>query len=78
MRSALAGKPAVDFQKPDTVVAVRIDPSTGYLATPGCPRQKEEFYLSGTEPTEYCPIHGGGGETGAGDDAGVSGETVPE
>lgn len=78
MRSALAGKPAVDFQKPDTVVSVRIDPSTGYLATPACPRQKEEFYVSGTEPTESCPIHGGSGGTGAGGDAGVSGETPPE
>ncbi len=84
MRSALAGKPSLDFQKPDTAVSVRIDPSTGYLATPGCPRQKEEFYISGTEPTEYCPMHGGGGEppvpggTGDASETGVSGQAVPE
>ncbi len=78
MRSALAGKPSVDFQKPDLVVSARIDPSTGYLAASACPRQKEEFYVSGTEPTEYCPIHGGSGGTGGGSDAGVTGETVPE
>jgi membrane carboxypeptidase/penicillin-binding protein len=84
MRSALAGRPAADFQKPDTVVSVRIDPSTGYLATPGCPRQKEEYFVSGTEPTEYCPLHGGGGETavpgetGDTSESGVPAVTAPE
>ena len=59
MRPALAARPAADFQKPDTVVAVSIDPATGYLATPDCPAKREEFYIPGTEPTEYCPKHGG-------------------
>ena len=61
MRSALAGRPAVDFPKPDSVVSVRIDPTTGDLATPGCPKKQEEFYIAGTQPTEYCPDHGGPG-----------------
>ncbi|MEA5113629.1 MAG: PBP1A family penicillin-binding protein [Geobacteraceae bacterium] len=78
MRSALAGKPALDFQKPEAVVSVRIDPSTGYLATPGCPRQKDEYYVSGTEPTEYCPKHGGGGETAVPGEGGDTGQTPPE
>jgi 1A family penicillin-binding protein len=60
MRSALAGKPAVDFPKPESVVSVAIDPETGYLATPECPEKREEFYIPGTEPTDYCPEHGGG------------------
>jgi 1A family penicillin-binding protein len=59
MRPALASEPAVDFPQPDTVVAVAIDPETGYLATPDCPVQRDEFYLVGSEPTEYCPEHGG-------------------
>jgi 1A family penicillin-binding protein len=59
MRSALAAGPNDDFPRPDTVVSVSIDPSTGYLATPGCPVTRDEFYLAGTEPTEYCPVHGG-------------------
>ena len=59
MRAALASKPAVDFPKPDTVVSVSIDPSSGLLATPDCPTTREEFYLTGTEPTLYCPKHGG-------------------
>ncbi|HJV67052.1 MAG TPA: PBP1A family penicillin-binding protein [Geomonas sp.] len=59
MSAALAGKPAADFPKPDNVVAVTIDPTTGYLATPDCTAKKEEYYVAGTEPTQYCPKHGG-------------------
>ena len=59
MRLALADKPAVDFPKPDSVISVQIDPITGELATPDCPRKQEEFYIEGTEPPEYCRKHGG-------------------
>jgi membrane carboxypeptidase/penicillin-binding protein len=59
MRSVLAGRPVVDFPKPDTVVSVSIDPATGCLATPNCPVKREEFYIAGTQPTVYCPVHGG-------------------
>nr|WP_237754334.1 PBP1A family penicillin-binding protein [Geobacter sp. OR-1] len=59
MRQALAGKPALDFQKPATVVSVTIDPTTGYLATLDCPEREDEFFISGTEPQEFCPEHGG-------------------
>ncbi len=58
MRSALAEKPAVDFPKPDSVVSVLIDPTTGDLATPDCPKKREEFYVAGTQPTVYCQDHG--------------------
>jgi 1A family penicillin-binding protein len=59
MREALIDKPAIDFFKPDSVISVQIDPATGDLATPGCPKNQEEFYVAGTQPTVYCPIHGG-------------------
>lgn len=62
MKQALAGKPAVDFTQPDTVIAVTIDPTTGYLATPGCPEKREEYYANGSQPMEYCPKHGGKSE----------------
>jgi len=61
MRSALAGKPAEDFVKPDSVVSIQIDPSTGYPAAPGCPKKQAELYIAGTEPKAYCPKHGGAG-----------------
>ena len=57
MRGALAGKPAADFSKPDTVVSVMIDPETNELATPLCPVQREEFYIAGTQPTKPCGKH---------------------
>lgn len=57
MRPALAGEPPVDFPKPDTVVSVSIDPETGFLATSDCPEKRDEFYIQGTEPSEYCPKH---------------------
>lgn len=59
MRSALAGKPVLDFVKPDTVVSASIDPATGQLATPDCPVKADEFYIAGTEPNSYCSEHGG-------------------
>jgi penicillin-binding protein 2D len=59
MRAAMAAKPVVDFPKPNTVVTVSIDPATGYLAAPDCPAKRDEFYIPGTEPTQYCPKHGG-------------------
>lgn len=59
MRQALAARPVVDFPKPDTVVSVSIDPATGKLATADCPVKRDEFYIAGTQPTEYCPKHGG-------------------
>lgn len=61
MRRAVAAKPAVDFTRPPTVVSVAIDPATGLLAAPECPKKRDEFYIPGTEPTEYCPAHGGEG-----------------
>ncbi len=59
MRSALADKPVIDFPRPDTVVSALIDPTTGYLANQDCPIKQDEFYIGGTQPTEYCPKHDG-------------------
>jgi 1A family penicillin-binding protein len=60
MGPALAARPAVDFPRPDTVISVSIDPATGFLATADCPAKRDEFFIAGTQPTEYCPKHGGG------------------
>ena len=57
MRAALANRPVVDFTKPETVVAISIDPASGLLAGPACPRQRDEYFASGSEPAEYCPLH---------------------
>jgi penicillin-binding protein 1B len=48
-----------DFVMPEGVTKVTIDPETLALATPECPVTREEVYIHGTEPTEFCPLHGG-------------------
>ncbi len=50
MARALAGAPPDDFPRPDTVVAVGIDPATGGLAAEGDPNRREELFVLGTEP----------------------------
>jgi penicillin-binding protein 1A len=44
---------------PPNVVSAQIDDRTGYLATSQCPYEdvRIEYFLVGTEPRTYCPIH---------------------
>jgi penicillin-binding protein 1B len=46
------------FKMPEGVTKVTIDPESLALATPECPVTREEVYIHGTEPTEFCPLHG--------------------
>jgi penicillin-binding protein 1B len=55
-----AYKDVKDFQPPDGVQAVMIDPETLELATPNCPSSREEVYVLGSAPTQLCELHGGG------------------
>jgi membrane carboxypeptidase/penicillin-binding protein len=64
MKAAMAGRPNLPFQVPSGVTFVEIDKDTGKLATPGCDRTFNESFTVGTEPTEYCPLHGGGNGEG--------------
>ncbi len=48
------------FAPPAGVVEAMIDPQSGQLATPSCPQTQEEYFIAGTEPTQYCQLHGGG------------------
>ena len=59
MRTATAARPVVNFTKPENVLAVRIDPKTNELAVQDCPVTREEFYITGTQPTKSCARHGG-------------------
>jgi penicillin-binding protein 1B len=42
---------------PAGVIQVEIDPDSGALATANCPRTQPEYFLEGTQPAAYCPIH---------------------
>jgi penicillin-binding protein 1B len=57
MKAATAGRPVTPFIAPPGIVLARIDPMSGLLATPACPRSFEEAFYAGTEPTAPCPLH---------------------
>ncbi len=47
------------WEPPASVVRVWVDTANGLLATPNCPPEdvREEYFMAGTEPTAYCPLH---------------------
>lgn len=57
MTHALAGHASVPFDVPEGINFVDIDPETGKLATPGCPKVFREAFLAGTEPVQSCDLH---------------------
>lgn len=57
MKRATAGIPPTPFLPPPGVVLARVDPSSGLLATPDCPRAIEEAFLEGQQPSSLCPVH---------------------
>ena len=57
MKAALAGRESVPFAVPAGISFVDIDPDTGKLATPLCPKVFREAFLAGTEPVQACDIH---------------------
>jgi penicillin-binding protein 1B len=48
-----------EFTPPPGVLDEVIDPQTGQLATPSCPQSANEYFISGSEPNQYCQLHGG-------------------
>jgi penicillin-binding protein 1B len=57
MKRALAGHADAPFTVPDGISFVDIDPDTGKLATPACPRVFREAFVAGTEPIQACDQH---------------------
>ncbi|HTU36050.1 MAG TPA: PBP1A family penicillin-binding protein [Candidatus Acidoferrum sp.] len=47
------------FQPPPGMVEDLVDADTGQLATPLCPKTANEYFIAGSQPTEYCQEHGG-------------------
>ncbi|MCG3203852.1 MAG: Monofunctional biosynthetic peptidoglycan transglycosylase [Elusimicrobia bacterium] len=60
MLQSQRGRITHEFKKPLGIIPARIDPISGALARIGCPDQKNEMFINGTEPTSYCPLHSGG------------------
>src|SRR5262249_46289761 len=57
MKGALAGHASQPFDVPEGIAFVAIDPLTGNLAPPTCPKTFNEAFLAGTEPTAICDLH---------------------
>ncbi len=53
---ALAEQPKLDFIIPNEVLKIQVCKETGSKATSFC-EQIPEYFLTGTEPTEYCTKH---------------------
>jgi penicillin-binding protein 1B len=58
MIKGLAGHPNQPFEAPEGITFVDIDRDTGRIASPECPRVFTEAFISGTEPTDVCRLHG--------------------
>jgi penicillin-binding protein 1B len=50
---------AQDFAIPSGIEMATIDPASGGLATPACPRTVRLPFLIGSAPTRQCTLHGG-------------------
>ncbi len=48
-----------DFPEPSGIQMATIDPQSGGIATPACPRAIPLPFLIGTAPTQQCTLHGG-------------------
>jgi penicillin-binding protein 1B len=51
-----------EFEVPEGIVTVELDPDTGELATYACPRREKEVFIAGSQPTTFCRFHGSGGQ----------------
>ena len=59
MQAALRGKPERPFPEPDGIVHRQVCGATGLLARDGCPIQRSEVFIEGSEPSQACEEHGG-------------------
>jgi penicillin-binding protein 1B len=57
MKAATPSRPDGDFPTPTDVARVKVDPLTGYLASPYCPVTVESIFPKALAPTVICPFH---------------------
>jgi penicillin-binding protein 1B len=58
MTRALSGRRNLTFEAPEGIGFADIDRDTGKIAATGCPRIFREAFVTGSEPTEVCHLHG--------------------
>jgi penicillin-binding protein 1B len=57
--TAVTPRTSAQFTPPAGITMATIDPQSGGLATANCPRAVSLPFLTGTAPTQICPLHGG-------------------
>jgi penicillin-binding protein 1A len=60
MKDAYEDRPGpAPWAPPANIVSAQVDQATGHLATGGCPPEdvRIEYFLVGTVPESYCPLH---------------------
>ncbi|MBV8846151.1 MAG: transglycosylase domain-containing protein, partial [Bryobacterales bacterium] len=45
------------FQPPSGLASAAIDIDSGELATPDCPKVRREYFIAGTQPSQFCHLH---------------------
>ncbi|MCI6366616.1 MAG: PBP1A family penicillin-binding protein [Spirochaetia bacterium] len=60
MREIHRGMLSKDFNKPaEGVIEVTVCSVSGKIPTPECRKTTTQWVLAGTQPTDFCPVHGG-------------------
>jgi membrane carboxypeptidase/penicillin-binding protein len=57
MAEATRGDKPDWFRAPDSLVAAEICPASGRLATSNCEEHRRQYFISGTQPVDYCNLH---------------------
>lgn len=57
MRNVLNGVPSASFEVPKGLVRVEVCALSGLLPTPECPFKRVEWFIEGTQPTEYDTLY---------------------
>ena len=50
------------FEPAQGVVTLDVDPVTQRIATYQCPKRSAEVFIAGSQPMQYCRLHGGRGQ----------------
>jgi penicillin-binding protein 1B len=58
MKAAVSGSEKDSFVTPSGITRITIDPASGKIATPSCPRREPEVFPEKAAPREACPLHG--------------------
>jgi 1A family penicillin-binding protein len=57
MAEATQGDKPEWLRVPDSIVAADICPESGRLATSNCGQHRRQYFISGTQPVDYCNLH---------------------